>query len=180
MAWKPKTIAGKILKGALIGVGAAATAVGAAVIIGGSGGAAAPAVVTGGGKLLSKIFKGAKKVVDVVGTKAKDLITGVTAEQRGIIHQQKDEQRADVQKLNAIDKLIKAGATVEEAASKIGVPLSALKGLFGIPSDAEAEAKVVMTTVREENIEPIKQGCLVWALILIAIPVGSIVALLIL
>ena len=167
MAWKPKTIFGKILKGAVIGVGAAAAVVGAGAIIAGTGGGAAPAVVGAGGGLLSKIFKGAKKTVDVVATKAADLVSGVTAEQRGIIHSQKDEQRADVQKLNAIDKLIKAGATVAEAASKIGVPLSELKGGFGIPSDAQVEATAIMTDYREGNIQAGK-GCMVTALLILS------------
>lgn len=170
-----KTIAGRILKGVGIGVASAAAAVGVGAIIAGTGGAAAPAVVTASGGLLSKVFKGAKKTVNAVVTKTADLISGVSAEQREIIKEQKDEQRADVQKLNAIDKMIKAGATVEEAASKIGVPLSELKGLFGIPSDADVQAAAITTAVKEENIMPTGQGCMLWVLILLSIPVAGLV-----
>jgi len=158
MAWKPKTIVGKILKGTIIGVGIAGAAIGGAALLAGTGGAAAPAVVSTGGGLLSKIFKGAKKVVDVVGTKAKDLVSGVTAEQRVLIAEQKDDQRADVQKINAIQKLIRAGATVEEAAAKVGVPLIMLKGLFGIPSDTQTQAVEISSYAKEISLQPATAG----------------------
>lgn len=152
MAWKPKTKLGKILKGAVIGIGIAGAAIGGAAILAGSGGAVAPAVVSAGGGLFSKLFKGAKKVVDVVGTKAKDMVTGVTAQARELIKEQKKEARADMQDLTAIDKLVRAGATVEEAAAKMGVPLSALKGFFGIPTEGETEAELIMTAAKEPEV----------------------------
>jgi len=154
MAWKPKTVFGKILKGATIGVVAAGAAVGGAALIAGTGGAAAPAVVTAGGGLLSKVLKGTKKVVDVVGTKAKDLVSGVTADQRVLIQEQRQENRADVQKLNTIEKLVNLGSTVEAAAAKVGVPISELKGSFGIPSDADKQAAAVVTAAKE----PVETG----------------------
>jgi hypothetical protein len=150
MAWKPKTIAGKILKGLVIG-GAAVAGVAAVV---GTGGAASPAVALAGKGLLGKIIGGAGKVIKGVAVTAvkgvsaaakagANLVSGITAEQRGIIHTQKDETRAQMQKLTAIEKLVKAGDSVESAASKIGVPLSQLKGLFGIPSESEAESQTI-------------------------------------
>lgn len=148
MAWKPKTIAGKILKGIVIG----GAAVAGTALVFGSGGAAAPAVAVAGKGLLGKIIGGAGKVIKGAGIKVvkgvsaaakagANLVSGITAEQRGFIHTAKDESRAEMQKLTTIEKLVKAGKSVAEAAGQVGVPLTALKGLFGIPADSEVQAE---------------------------------------
>ncbi len=151
MAWKPKTIAGKILKGVVIG-GAAIAGVGIAVAT--AGAATGPlssigaAVLAAGkkiagtaGKVVTGGIKVAGKVGATVGSAAANVISGTTKEQRVLIRAQKDEQKADLQKLKTIEKLINAGATVKEAAAKAGVPLAELAGLFGLPSEADLLAK---------------------------------------
>jgi len=169
MAWKPKTIAGKILKGVAIG----AAAVGGVAAIAATGGAAAPAgigllgkIVSVGGKVVKTVAKTAIKGAGAVATSASNLVSGVTAQQRQLIQEQKSETREETQKLTTIEKLIRAGSTVPEAAAKVGVPLSELKGLFGIPSDAEAEAEAVKTEVQGITPETAGQGCMIYAFII--------------
>jgi len=143
MAWKPKTIVGKILKGVVIGGGAAlALASGVGAIAGVAGGTGLIAgALTGAkvvGKVVSTVAKGAVKAGGAVARSATNIITGTTPDQRRLINEQKDETRAEAQKLEVVDKLIKAGATVSVAASKAGVPLSELAGMFGLPEGEAA------------------------------------------
>jgi uncharacterized protein YoxC len=133
MAWKPKTIAGKILKGLAIGVGVAA----AGALVVGTAGAAIPAiggVITASKGVVGTVLKSTMNTVDAVGTKAADLVSGITKEQRDLVQEQRDETKEYEQKLTTIEKLVKAGATVQSAASQVGVSLSSLAGLFGLPS----------------------------------------------
>lgn len=127
MGWKPKTIAGKILKGvgiAAVGVGAIATGVGA---VGGviSGVGAAAGAAKGIGKVASFLKgagKGVKKVViDKVGAGAANLVTGKTKEQRQILKDVKKQARDQVQKKSFMDQLIKAGSDPVAAAQKAGI-----------------------------------------------------------
>jgi hypothetical protein len=134
-----KTILGKILGGAakvVLPVVGAITGIGAiSGLVKGTGALAGAAGA----------IKGVVKGVDKVAKSAANLVTGITAEQRGIIHTQKEETRADMQKLTAIEKLIKAGATVSQAAAKIGVPMESLTGLFGIPSTTESKEEAFVS-----------------------------------
>lgn len=134
-----KTILGKILGGAakiVLPVVGAITGIGAiSGLIKGTG------AVAGAVGAVSGVVKG----VDKVAKSAVNLVTGITAEQRGFIHQQKDETRADVQKLTTIERLINAGATVAEAAAKVGVPMGDLTGLFDIPSTTESRAEAFVS-----------------------------------
>lgn len=140
--WKPHTIAGKILKG-VVSVGApiagAVTGVGAvAGVIGGIGAASGVAkAALGVATVVNKGIGGAVRAVSTVAEAAANIGTGTNKEQRQMIQDQKKEQKAEVAKLNTIEKLINAGASVQEAASKVGVPLSQLAGLFGLPSDSD-------------------------------------------
>jgi hypothetical protein len=135
-----KTILGKILGGAakvVLPVIGAVTGIG---VIGG--------LVKGKG-IVSGVVGAFKKVgggIDKVAKGAADLVSGVTKQQRDLIKEQKEETRVDMQKLTAIEKLIKAGATVSQAAAKIGVPMESLTGLFGIPSTAESKEEAVITS----------------------------------
>lgn len=125
MSWKPKTIAGKILKGAVIAGGSVlglATGVG---ILGkvAKAGTAASKVASGTG-VLANIESGVssiKNTVDRVKESAKNLITGVTQEQRDMIKEQKQESIIAQQKLTAVKKLIRQGATAAEARAKVGL-----------------------------------------------------------
>lgn len=136
--WKPKTIAGKILKGVVtVGVPAAATVVTGGIAGGLITGAGALAGVVKATSKVAGVIKGGVNVVGKVATAATNLATGTTKEQREMIQEQKQEQKADIQKLNTIEKLMNAGATVREAAAKVGVNLSELGGLFGLPSESD-------------------------------------------
>ena len=115
MAWKPKTIAGKILKGAVIGGG---SLLGLAAGVGAVGG-----VVKGTGALagIGKGIGGIKTYVDKLGKGAVNLVTGTTAQQRTLINAQKDLTREGQQKLTLVEKLVRAGATVESARAQAGL-----------------------------------------------------------
>jgi len=131
MAWKPKTVVGKILKGVTIGAGA----VGAGALLIGTAGAAIPAiggVITAGKGIVGKVLQSSMKTVDAVSTKAADLVSGITKDQRALVAAEKDEADALSQKVTTVEKLIKAGSTVEKAASAVGLPLSSLAGMFGL------------------------------------------------
>jgi len=138
MAWKPKTIGGKILKGLTIGVGVAAAA--AAVV--GTAGAAIPAIggaITATSGVVGAVLKTSMKTADAVGVKAADLVSGITKEQRDLVKEQKDEAKDAAQKVTTIEKLIKAGSTVKDAAAKVGVSVASLAGMFGIPTTGQVE-----------------------------------------
>jgi len=115
MAWKPKTIAGKILKGAVIGGG---SILGLATGIGGVGG-----VIKGVGALkgASQGIGGLTRVFDKVGTAAVNLVTGTNKDERKLIAEVKDKTREAINKMSLVDKLVKAGASVSEAKSKVGI-----------------------------------------------------------
>jgi hypothetical protein len=140
--WKPHTIAGKILKGvvavgapiagAVTGVGAVAGMIGGIGAVSGIGKAA-----IGVAKIVNKGFTASGRVVSHVAEAAANIATGTNKDQRLLIREQKEEQDNDIGKLKTIEKLINAGSTVQNAASKVGVPLSQLAGLFGIPSDSD-------------------------------------------
>lgn len=124
--WKPKTIAGKILKGTTIGVlGAATIASGVGAIGGAIGGAGLLAGAAGGvGKLVSaagKVASGTKTVVNKVSASAVNFVTGTNKEQREVINQVKDEARNAKEQLKFVDKLKKAGLSEAEAYAKAGI-----------------------------------------------------------
>lgn len=159
-----KTILGKILGGAakvVLPVVGAVTGIGAiSGIIKGTG--AIAGIVTAG--------KAVIKTVDTVATGAANLVSGITAEQRKMIQEEKAETKVDTQNLTTIERLIKAGASVEEAASKVGVPLSALKGLFGVPSDEQVKTEIQEGSPQLEKttVTPTTGGCAGIFILLIA------------
>jgi hypothetical protein len=135
MAWKPKTIAGKILKGAVIAGGSVlglATGIG---IIGKVSQAASVAKgVTSGTGILAKIATGAgaiKNKVDLLKESAANLITGVTQEQRDLIKDQKQESIAAQQKLTTVKKLMRNGATAADARASVGLAAEELTEVNG-------------------------------------------------
>lgn len=140
--WKPHTIAGKILKGVVsIGAPIAATVTGVGAVAGVIGGIGAASGVAKAAVGVAKVVKAgvntAGRAVSTVAEAAANLATGTNKEQRELIQEQKAEQKAELGKLNTIEKLINAGASVQDAASKVGVPLSQLAGLFGLPSESD-------------------------------------------
>jgi len=157
--WKPHTIAGKILKGVVsvgVPVAGAVTGVGAvAGVIGGIGAASGVAkAALGVAKIVNTGVTGVKRAVGTVAEAAANIATGTTKDQRELIQAQKDEQKKDVQKLTTIEKLMNAGATVQEAASKVGVPLSELAGLFGLPSAQDKSTAEFAEQKSQVNNEP--------------------------
>lgn len=115
MAWKPKTVAGKILKGAVIAGG---SVLGLATGLGGVGG-----VIKGVGALkgASNGIAGLTRVTDKVVQSAKNLVTGFNQEERKLITEVKNKTRETLNKMNLVDKLVKEGATVTEAKAKVGI-----------------------------------------------------------
>ena len=123
MAWKPKTIAGKILKGAVIGGG---SILGLATGVGMVGGVVKRTGVING--VLTSL-KGTKTVIDKVGASAVNLVTGTTKEQRETLREVKDEANEAKNQLQYVDKLIAAGATPEKARQLAGIQEDELQAL---------------------------------------------------
>jgi len=133
MAWKPKTIAGKILKGAVIAGGsvlglAAGTGIVGKVISGASSvikNIKAAKSENKGTTALSTvgttITSGIRQVIDKVKVSAGNLVSGLTKEQRDMVKAQKEETREYQSKLKTVEKLVNAGATVAEARAQLGL-----------------------------------------------------------
>jgi len=111
---KKKGIFGKIVKGALM-AGGSILGIGIAARV-------AKGAVKGTG-LLARLGGGGaiKRKRNALKENARGLLTGLTKEERVLINQQKDEARDDAGKLNAMEKLISAGATPAEARAKLGL-----------------------------------------------------------
>lgn len=128
--WKPKTVLGKVTKGATIGLGATALV---------ATGVGAVAGAVGGGGLLAGAIAGGSSVVKVAGTVAKtvgtatktvaskvaagavNLVTGNNKEQQAIIKEVKKEAKDAKEKKQFADKLMKLGLSRQEAMSKAGI-----------------------------------------------------------
>ena len=137
MAWKPKTIAGKILKGAVIAGGSVlGLATGIGIIGKVSGTIQAAKGVTAGTGILANIQTGVgaiKNKVDILKESAKNLITGVTQEQRDMIKDQKQESIVAQQKLTTVKKLMRNGATAADARATVGLAAEELTEVSGEP-----------------------------------------------
>lgn len=110
-----KTIFGKILKGAAIAGGsvlALSTGIGA---IGG--------IASGAGALsgIIKSTSGVKKVIDKVGASAVNLVTGTTKQEREQVREVKAETKAAMDKIEQVNRLVKAGASVAQARATVGL-----------------------------------------------------------
>jgi len=127
MAWKPKTIAGKILKGAVIAGGSLlGLASGVGVIKG---------IASGTG-----IATGAAKGVESIGTVADKLknglvrvVTGTTEEERAQINEVKAVAKKEQDKVEQMQRLINAGATEAQARNMVGIEATELKTFQGKP-----------------------------------------------
>lgn len=144
MAWKPKTIAGKILKGAVIGGGTIlgiASGVGAiGGIVGGAGAIAGAAsgvkslgkVAQAAGKLVTGGAKGAVNTLGKVATGAVNLITGTTQEERQQVRQVKAETKEAQDKLDQVKRLVRAGSTEEKALALVGLSPAQVPEVDGV------------------------------------------------
>lgn len=146
MAWKPKTIVGKILKGATVAGGSVLGLVAGTGIVGKVAGAASGVIknITSGKPkeekgttVLSKagttITSGIRKVVDKVKDSAVNLVSGITKEQREMVKSQKEETRKYQEQLKAVEKLVNAGATPAEARARVGISPEELTDYEGKP-----------------------------------------------
>jgi hypothetical protein len=130
MAWKPKTIFGKILKGAVIAGG---SVLGLATGMGAVGG-----VIKGVGaaKGAAKGIGGLTKVFDKIGQGAVNLVTGTTKDERNIIKGVKDEAKAAQHQIDLVSKLVRAGASPADARAKLGIAEASLTSFEGEPIQA--------------------------------------------
>jgi hypothetical protein len=124
--WKPKTVLGKVLKGATIGLGVAATAatgIGAVAGVIGGGGLLAGAVAGGGTvvKAIKGVAKGVKVVTSKVAGSAINLVTGTSKEQRDIVQSVKKEAKEAQSQQKLVQKLMNLGKSRSEAESLAGV-----------------------------------------------------------
>lgn len=126
-----KTIVGKILKGAAI-TGGAVLGIGAVgkVAAGVSGVAAAAA---------------AARPLDKIAQSAIGLVTGTTKDERAQVKEVKAQAKAAADKLEQMDRLIKAGASPAQARAMAGVDEVELKTFDGKPiTGAAIEPKTLM------------------------------------
>lgn len=125
------TVVGKILKGAAI-AGGSVLGLGAVIggITGATAGTGALAGAVGGVKSVVQTVGGA---VDKVGQAAVNLVTGTTKEERTQIKEVKAEAKAAADQLEQVDRLIKAGATPEDARNMVGIPAAQLQEYDGKP-----------------------------------------------
>jgi hypothetical protein len=149
MAWKPKTIAGKILKGVAIGgagVTALATGVGAVGgVIGGTGLLAG--AVKGVGSVVKAVGGGVKTVASKVSAGAVKLVTGQSKEDLQLVKEVKAETKAAAAKLDLVNRLEKAGASPEAARMKAGLSnlsIPKLEGLQDTPADAQKKTNMLV------------------------------------
>lgn len=139
MAWKPKTIFGKIIKGAAVGVGSVLSlATGVGAIKGIASGAGIASGIIGA-------VKSVPKTVDKVAQSAINLVTGTTKDEREIIKQERQETREANRKLNVVEKLVKAGATVSEARAKLGITSEELENYDGAPVKSAGLSELLTT-----------------------------------
>lgn len=125
MAWKPKTFVGKLLKGAakaIIPIGGAVLGLGAL-----KGMTKGVGVLQGVGLGITK----AKKVIGTVGAGAVNLLTGTTKEERTQVQAVKAKTKAAADKLEQVDRLVRAGATVSEARATVGLSETELTSYDG-------------------------------------------------
>jgi hypothetical protein len=135
MAWKPKTVAGKILKGAVIGGGSLlALSTGNRVItnlvskVTEKKGTAALAAGVGGSVNSLASFK------DRFKEGAARLITGKTKEIRGKINQAREEARDLLMKQKAAEKLVSLGKSPAEARALAGLGAEEMPEVNGKPA----------------------------------------------
>lgn len=122
-----KTIFGKILKGAAI-AGGSILGLGAGVgLVGG--------IVKGTGALagIGKGVGSIKTITDKVGQSAIRVVTGTTKEERAQVKTVKNEARAALDKVEQMQRLIRAGAEPDEARTMAGVPAEQLTSFQGEP-----------------------------------------------
>lgn len=125
MAWKPKTIFGKIVKGASIGLaGAGAIAItggAAAGLIGGTG------LLSGVVKGVGTLLKGGKKVISKVAASGTKLLTGQTVEENKQLKEIKKQTKEAADKLQFVEKLKSATNAKEIAESKLNFTASEIE-----------------------------------------------------
>lgn len=154
------TIAGKILKGVSKVIKPVAVVAGSVLglgalsgVIKGTGAAAgALGVAVGAGKVLSK-----------VGTSAVNLVTGTTKEEREQVKDVKAEAKAAQDKLDQVERLVKAGATRAKAMQLAGVTAAELGSA---DADIKDQASAQNLTAQETALKT-ASGCCVLALMLL-------------
>lgn len=132
MAWKPKTIAGKLLKGAVIAGGSVLGVATGVNLIGKVGGVAlksGTAALAKTGGVLSNV----RTKVDRVAESAKNLVTGITKEQREQVLKVKQDLKTEAEKLKLVDKYVAQGVPIETARAKAGLMEMELTEYAGEP-----------------------------------------------
>lgn len=130
--WKPKTVFGKIVKTAVIGGG---------TVLGLAGGlGAAKGIIKGTGALtgIGKGIGGLRNFSTTLKDSAANLVTGTTKAERAQINAVKERTRAEQDKLDQVQRLIRAGATPDEARSTVGLTVTELTEIEGKPMKSSA------------------------------------------
>lgn len=137
MAWRPKTVFGKIIKGAVVAGGSVlGLAAGVGLVGKIAGGVAKVATASSGTGILAKIggvAGGIRNTTDRLKESAANLITGFTQEQRELINKAKEDARTELQKLEVVDKLTATGMDVSTARAQAGLSPEQLVEYKGEP-----------------------------------------------
>lgn len=136
MSWKPKTVAGKLLKGAVIGGGSLlALATGNRVITNIVSRATTPGTAELASKTGSSVV-GLAGYVDQFKEGAANLITGKTKEIRQTINRAKADAKTALMKTKAAEQLISLGKDPADARSAVGLEPYELEEVDGKPIEA--------------------------------------------
>jgi hypothetical protein len=124
------------------------------------------------------VLKGGKKVIDKVGVSAVNLVTGTTQEERVQVRDQKAITKSLTDKIEQVQRLIRAGASLTSARATVGLSESELNTsanilLPGSITVDESNTGGVVEKATGTKLTTAGQGCLVTTLVILS----SLVAL---
>lgn len=132
MAWKPKTIAGKLLKGAVI-AGGSVLGLATGVNLVSKVGQVALKAGTGALAKTGGVLSNARLKIDRVKESAKNLLSGQTKEQREQVLKVKQDLKTEAEKLKLVEKYVAQGVDIVTARSKAGILETELNEYQGEP-----------------------------------------------
>lgn len=172
------TILGKILKGVTkvlpFAAGVAAfliPGVGPAVgtgILGVAGKAAAKVAATVKGSIGGQVVGGTFSLLGKAAKGAVNLVSGTTADERAQVKQVTSAAKAAQDKLDQVDRLIKAGATVAQANQMVGISASELGSAESTLKDLAAEEKLKTEAFAGKTFTSAGTGCASMAFLILS------------
>jgi hypothetical protein len=152
---------GKVIKpvaliaGSVLGIGAVAGAVKGVGALGG----------------IVKTALGIKKTVGKISQSAVNLVSGTTVQERAQVKEIKKEAKAEQDKLEQVDRLIKAGATRAKAEQMLGITAQEMGSANAAEKDAETQARLQTETINTGS-QTAGKGCLITSILIISALAG--------